>query len=377
MTRHGLWIASLAGMLAGCGSGDDTSAPPDPVAQVSVATVTRAPMRRELTAYGSVEYAPDATRTIAASSDVIVDKVLVRAGDAVTDGQPLMRVRGTPAALLELEKSRTDLSVANQALARTQRLFDQHLSTNADMAAARQNLANSRAATNSAVARVGANGVTTLQANADGNVLSVDAASGDTIAAGAALLHLASGNQLYVRVGVEPADVALLRPGQPARLLSSFDGSTAVPGTVSSVSPRIDPRLRLAQALIATASDAALLPNADMRAEITVEQRDAVLGVPRAAVLHDGDQDIVFTVNSDKATRVAVKTGLDDGQRVEIVSGLSAGDRVVIQGNHELQDGMAVRVGKDSAAAAGPKSKNSAGSSGPSADAGAAGKSRQ
>ena len=340
---------ALVAAVAGCSSGSGDATPAAVTAEIGVATVTSGPMRRELPAYGTVEYAPDSQRTIAARAEVTVEQVLVRAGDAVTVGQPLMRVRGTPAALLELQKARTDLSAATQELTRTQRLFAQHLATNADMTTARQNIANARATASSSTARLGADGGTTLTADANASVLSVDAAQGDTIAAGAALLHLASGNRFYVRVGIEPADVALLRVGQPAELLSSYAGATPVAGTVSSVSSRIDPQLRLAQALIAPTGSAALMPNAEMHVRITVEQRDAVLGVPRAAVLHDGEKFHVFTITDSKAKQVEVITGLDDGQRIEIVSGLKAGDRVAVEGNHELEDGMAVKIASASA----------------------------
>lgn len=330
--------------LSGCDAQPGEATPAEVTAEVTVATVATGPMHRELQAYGAVEYAPDAQRTVAASAEVSVEQVLVRAGDSVTAGQPLMRVRGTPAALLELQKAHTDLSAASQELARTQRLFGTHLATNADMTIAQQNLANARASAGSATARLGVDGSMTLTADAIASVLSVDAAQGDTVVAGTALLHLATADRFYVRVGIEPADVGLVHAGQPAELLSSYAGATPIAGTISSVSSRIDPQLRLAQALIAPTGSAALMPNAEMHARITIEQRDAVLGVPRAAVLHDGDKSHVFTIESGNAKRVEVTTGLDDGQRIEIVSGLKAGDRVAVEGNHELEDGMAVRI---------------------------------
>lgn len=368
---RGFCIALMVAALVGCGPGTDTTTQTVVSAQVSVATVTRETMRRELTVYGLVEYAPDAMRTVAAGADVTVEQVLVRAGDAVKVGQALVRVRGTPAAQLELQKARTDLSVANQALSRTQRLFSQHLATNADMTAARQTLSNARASSQSVTARLGSDGSMTMRADTDGTVLSVNASQGDTVAAGTSLLHLASGDQLYVRVGIEPTDIGLVRVGQSVELLASIDGAAPVAGTISSVSPRIDPQLRLAQALVTPGVGAALLPNADIRARITVEQRDAVLGVPRAAVIHDGDKAVVFNVHNGKASRITVTTGLDDGQRVEIVSGLKAGDRVVVEGNHELTDGLEVRV-ESSPVNGGPKDANNqdnGGNSNPGANA--------
>jgi multidrug efflux pump subunit AcrA (membrane-fusion protein) len=49
-----------------------------------------------------------------------------------------------------------------------------------------------------------------------------------------------------------------------------------------------------------------------------------------------------YVVAGGKAARVELKTGQDDGKRVEVLEGLKAGQQVVVEGNYELEDGMAV-----------------------------------
>lgn len=334
-------------LVTACGGGTDNTPAPAPTAQVSEALVDTRAMQRRLPAYGTVDYAPDARRTVSTPGDVQIETVMVRAGEAVVDGQPMMRVRATATAQQALQTSRADLAAGQQEMARVDRLYGQHLATNADRTAARQALSNARSVNASAVQRLGADGSRTILAAGAGSVISVDVAVGDTATAGSALLHLASSDQLYVRLGIEPADIALVRPGQTVELQAAYDGAKPVTGSVSSVSPQIDPQLQLAQALVKLEATGGLLPNAPVHAQIIVDRRDGALAVPSAAVLHDGDTTHVFVAASGKAQRVRVRTGIEDGDRIQITAGLRAGQRVVVEGNHELQDGMAIEVAAD------------------------------
>lgn len=339
-------------LVTACGGGTDNTPPPAPTAQVSEAQVATRTMLRRLPVYGTVDYAPDARRTVSTPGDVEIETVMVSAGETVIDGQPMMRVRATATEQQALQTSRADLTAAQQEMARVERLYGQHLATNSDRTAARQALSNARTVNASAVQRLGADGSRTILAAGTGSVVSVDVAVGDTATAGSALLHLASSDQLYVRLGIEPADIALVHAGQTVELQAAYDGAKPVAGSVTSVSPQIDPQLQLAQALVKLDASVSLLPNAPVHAQIIVDRHDAALTVPGAAVLHEGDTTYVFVAASGKAQRVKVRTGIEDGDRIQITAGLRAGQRVVVEGNHELQDGMAIEVAADQGAAA-------------------------
>jgi RND family efflux transporter MFP subunit len=309
-----------------------------------VETAAARPMRETLSAYGVADYAPQSQTTVAATAEVLVDQILVAAGQTVEAGQPLLRLRNSANSLLELQKARVDAGTATRDLARTQRLYGEHLATNADLDAARQNAASARAAAASADSRMSGEGGRVVVAQHAGTVVSLDVARGDMVAAGAALLHLSSDNRMDVRLGIEPADVGKVRAGQKVVLHPVYDSSLSIEGVVGDVIGRIDPASGLAQTLVRLADTHGLLPGSGVRGEIEVMRRDAVLSVPRSAVLSEGEQSQVFVVDGKQARQVEVETGADDGARVEIVSGLKAGAVVVTEGNHELEDGMAVAI---------------------------------
>jgi hypothetical protein len=70
--------------------------------------------------------------------------------------------------------------------------------------------------------------------------------------------------------------------------------------------------------------------------------RDALL-VPVAAVVQEGEESFVYTVDAGrKAHRVAVRTGIAAGGEVEVRQGVAPGDRVVVEGQNGLPDGATV-----------------------------------
>jgi multidrug efflux pump subunit AcrA (membrane-fusion protein) len=78
---------------------------------------------------------------------------------------------------------------------------------------------------------------------------------------------------------------------------------------------------------------------------LLVEEKQATLLVPRAAVTEVNGQETVYVVYDDATVeRQAVKIGLEAGEELEILSGLSAGQQVVVAGHAGLEDGTKVEV---------------------------------
>jgi multidrug efflux pump subunit AcrA (membrane-fusion protein) len=67
--------------------------------------------------------------------------------------------------------------------------------------------------------------------------------------------------------------------------------------------------------------------------------------VPASAVISlDEGARAVFVVDSGRAVRRRIETGLDDGRRVQLRSGVRPGEEVVVAGQAKLEDGRLVRV---------------------------------
>lgn len=317
---------------------------PGPTALVKIEIAAARPMSRILEVYGTADYASQSQRIVDTTAEVVVEQVLVAPGQAVKPGQPLLRVRSTANSTLELQRARNDRDAAAQELDRVQRMYAQRLATNADITLARQNAANAGANWQSASSRIGGTGTKTITADRAITVAMVDVSRGDIVAADTPLLHLASSDALSVRLGIEPADLGQVRPGQSVTVLPVYDPAVRITGTISEVVRQVDTQTRLTQAIVKLPATDQLLPGSTVRGQIETQRRDAVLGVPRAAILREGDMAYLYVANGQSAKRVEVKVGQDDGTRIEVLSGLKAGDRVVVEGNYELQDGMAITL---------------------------------
>lgn len=64
----------------------------------------------------------------------------------------------------------------------------------------------------------------------------------------------------------------------------------------------------------------------------------------RDAVMTDDEGTYVYIVEDNKAKKVVVETGIDNGQQIEITNGLEEGMNVVIKGQTYLTDGTDVEV---------------------------------
>lgn len=348
MIKRKLWYSLACVLLAGCSkpTAPDEAAAEDAGASalVRVEQVQAGAMARHVDAYGLVGFPPEFQHTLNAAAESRVAQVLVSAGESVLPGQRLMQLQPSATTAVALAKARTDASFAASELARAQRLHTQQLATNAELAAARQGQANAQAALTGLQQMLGAsNGL--IVANQAGVIASVDVQQGDIVAAGAPVIHLSDKRALRVRVGVEPTDLAEMSEGQKVEITAVYDPSITTTGRVSKLVSQVDPQTRLGQALVDLDGSANLLPGATVRAAIEVDRHPGALAIPRSAVLQDeAGTPYVFIVIGGKASRVVIKTGQDDGKRVEVVDGLKAGDQVVVEGNYELEDGMAVHL---------------------------------
>ena len=76
--------------------------------------------------------------------------------------------------------------------------------------------------------------------------------------------------------------------------------------------------------------------------KIGVEQHTGVMLVPAAALVREKAAGFLFTFADEKATKVPVKYGFNDGTNVEIIDGLAENARVIIPGKVTLVNGQAV-----------------------------------
>jgi RND family efflux transporter MFP subunit len=290
--------------------------------------------------FGVVAADPAGTLTVAAPKLVIVSRMLVRVGETVAAGQPLVEVASAPAAELAYKQAADAATFAKSDLARTQRLYDERLAAGDQLETAKKALADAEAGLAAQVKQGAARGAQTLTAPAAGVVTSVPAAGGDHVAQDAPLVAIARAGAAAAKLGLEPSGGAFA-VGQ-AVTIRPVGGGSPVASRLTLVGRAADPTSHLLDA-VAPLNGAALPIGAGVQGDVVTGAHPGLL-LPRAAVVFDETGPHAFTIAGGKAHRVFVKVGLDHGDDIEVTSGVAPGAWVAVEGAYELQDGMAVKV---------------------------------
>jgi membrane fusion protein (multidrug efflux system) len=152
-----------------------------------------------------------------------------------------------------------------------------------------------------------------------------------------------------------------LAPGQTAAVVIDALSGEQFVGTISRISPTVDPQTGTFRARVEVPDETRRLkPGMFARVNIVYERRDNALQVPRNAIVDDDGIQSVYVVAGDKAEQRRVKAGLTNNGWIEIVDGLQGDERVVVVGQAGLKTGTAVKI-VESATAGAAGTKASAG----------------
>ena len=340
------WIILLAALCPAWALAADAASGSQPSVLVSVQTVQRRNLERSITAYGKVSADSDAVSTVNAGHEVIVSRLWVTPGQKVSHGEKLATLETAPQARMDFQHARAAVDFAREDLARKRGQLKRQLATRADVSAAEKALKNAESELQAQKALGNDTTQTVVTAPFPGIVTAIAVTPGQRVQAGGPVLIVSRRDRLLVRLGVEPEQASTVPAGARVRLAPLFGGGPTLDARVDQVQGIVDPETRLVDVLVRLRGDqtAHLLPGMQLRGRITVASA-ATLAVPRSAVLKDNHGAYVFVVRGGTAHRVDVQTGIRTEQWLGISGGLHAGDRVVVQGNYELNDGMATREG--------------------------------
>jgi RND family efflux transporter MFP subunit len=147
----------------------------------------------------------------------------------------------------------------------------------------------------------------------------------------------------YVSV---PQEAALLaEAGKPAVLTVKELPGREFSGAITRTTEALDPATRtLLVEIDLPNKDHHLQPGTFAEATLYLLEHKNALTIPPAAISpgEEGKAKSVFVVEQNKARKVPVKTGIDDGLWVEVMDGLTGDEDVVVVGKGNLADGQAV-----------------------------------
>lgn len=178
-----------------------------------------------------------------------------------------------------------------------------------------------------------------LRAPVGGQIIDIAAVVGQNVSPEAGpVATIADAKRLWVVVQIPEAVVTQVQVGCPVEL-TGFSGARLAGGTVSHLTPEIDPHTRTGRIRVAVESADALRPGMYVQAAIVPRQAGTstpVLAVPESALVSWEKRTVVFVEERQGETAIfrpkPVTVGAVQGGHAPILSGVIAGEIVVVQG---------------------------------------------
>lgn len=178
-----------------------------------------------------------------------------------------------------------------------------------------------------------------------GTVVSIDVERGEEVRPTAAVATVATLAEVRVSVEVPERYVSVVEPGMSATFTSFAVDDGEYPGEVVSVEPTIDPdsRSKLVKLRI-DGRTGELEPGMFVRVSLPLARATDAVTIPFRALVQEGGDEYIYTVDDGAARRVSVRTGIIADGRVEIRDGIEANQTVVVEGHRRLRPGRPVSI---------------------------------
>jgi len=154
---------------------------------------------------------------------------------------------------------------------------------------------------------------------------------------------------LWVVAEVPESQSAWVRPGTHAEVRFPSQPGAPIHGRVEYVYPELNMETRTVRARIVLGSPPQdVRPNMLATVSLTAADGEAVLHVPRSALIRNGTRDrVVLSLGDGRFTSRNVVAGAEGGDRIAIREGLQEGDRVVVAAQFLLDSEANLGAGLD------------------------------
>lgn len=291
--------------------------------------------------YGTVGPSSAGRKTIMAPVSAVVGDVYVRLGETVSRGAPLIRLAPSPQTAAAYAQAKSALAVARHLVASTRKLMAEHLATAQQMANAKKSLTDARAQLR-AFRSLGASGSKIVRAPFSAIVTALTASPGAIVAEGTPLLDLAEPRALVLTVGVVPVQAGEINTGDPTRV-TLIGGHHSVAGRVLLRGAVAESGSGLVPIEIALPSGK-FLPGEMAEAAITTGHVRGYVVPHEAILVNRSGATYVVQARDRIAHEVLVRVLDSHGDQNVITGALDKRAPLVLSGNHQLTNGMRIRL---------------------------------
>ncbi len=179
---------------------------------------------------------------------------------------------------------------------------------------------------------------------------------GEPVAVANPVAEVADTSRFKVPLSVAREDLAAIKRGMEASIVSPDDANLKLSAVVSAVTPVVDFSTFSGTAVVTANGRGSGFSIGESVIVDVVTGRSPAFVVPLAAVQTDAVSSFVFLNVNGTAKRVTVTQGFSTDGEVEISGDLADGDRVITEGSYKLFDGARVVIAGAPSPAGSPSS---------------------
>jgi cobalt-zinc-cadmium efflux system membrane fusion protein len=339
-------------------------------ASLTIEPVTERAFRAEHVTEGKIAVDEDRSTPVFSPYAGRVTKLLARPGDSVVQGQPLFVIEAADtvqaqndfiAAMTGLNKAKSALDLAQLQDKRAKDLFEgkavplkDYQQTQATLIQAQNDLRSSQTALEAARNKLRILGLTdeaisvfqekgrinpetTIFSPITGTVVQRKIGPGQYVNTGASdpVFVIGDLSTVWLTAFVRETDASTVSVGQEIVFNVLALPGRPLTARINYVSAAIDPATRRLLAR-ATVDNKKGLLKPEMFANVTIYSAGdhPAVGVPKQALIYEGDQVRVWVAHDDKSLELRqIKPGLINGELVEVDGNLKPGERIVTKGS--------------------------------------------
>jgi RND family efflux transporter MFP subunit len=306
---------------------------------VSVAELQPGVFEHSIDVQGTVD--GDENITYSAKAPGVVQRILVKAGQQVSNGQVLAELDNKNVKA-QLESLKANYELAKTVFEKQKTLWEQQVGSEIQYLQAKTNkesLEKQIAALRESV------DMYTIKADFSGTVDEVYIKVGQNVAPGVPCIRVVNPSSLKIKADISESYASSVNTGNPVRVYFP-DINKGLDTRVTYASKAINPMTRTFVAEIQLPSDAQYRPNMLAEVRIIDYKNDQTLVVPVNTIQRIDDTDVVFVAEEQNGKTVAVKryvkAGLVYNGKAQILEGLKAGDKIITVGFQDLVDGQLI-----------------------------------
>lgn len=295
---------------------------------------------------GKITFDEDNTQRVASPLDGRATALLVKPGDRVKTGQPLIELSSPQVGALQAEaqKAQQNLSLAQRTAERLHKLKTEGAVSEKDVALSDSELEKAKSDVARAEMQLRSTGVASsgpvgvslaLRARVAGTVVERNVLVGQEVRADATtpLLTVSNLDAVWAVADVYERDLGLIVAGAKVEVEVPAYPNEKFMGTVAHLADVVDPLTRTVKLrCVVPNGTGRLKPEMFATMRLAEAAGKGVVLISSKAVLNDGPKTVVVVATGNSFELRPVAVGAEIDRRVRVLSGLVAGEKIVTDG---------------------------------------------